>query len=173
MSAMLTRMAMATLAVVGLGCGDNDSSSGSGVDGDKQLSELSTGESRKLCRFQERTAKDALGTEAEYCTAYALFAVQSVPGCKADRDACIASEMYEDELANDWECESVDAEYFVRAGDPCTATVAELEACFKEDAARWNELHQYTCEQAARVEYPVDDPLACRMLAEKCPNVEI
>ena len=162
MNLRLGAIATAVLVAVGMtaGCSDGDSDGGSSVSGSKQLLELTAEENRDLCKFYERSYKNSLGSEVEYCTANALFGAQSVEACEANRDQCVESGEYDEYAEEDWACKSAGVGYFVSEGDECTATVAELEACIKEDGKQWNDLTKYTCDEAEQAEYPwAPDPL--------------
>lgn len=165
------------LACAALGCKADEPSIDSGVDGGKQADQLDPTEQAQLCEAATAYGEQVI-TEAELkrslCTAqaiaFALLQDGSVETCVLLRDGCLdapeettgGTEMCD--LGIDWA--------------NCTATVAEIEACYEEytkqsDAA----LGSLSCDKMA--EYKADPPSsespplgeACSRAKAKCPSV--
>lgn len=147
----------------------------SGLPPGKQADALTPAEQVQLCEAQDAHAQgliDDVQLEAAICTIYAIgFALaddQSVAACVRVRDACVAEPDAPGEgtcdLGIDW--------------TRCTATVAELEACYDEyGRASAAQLRSYSCDRMA--EYAVSPPsgdlpplgAACSRAQSECPSV--
>jgi hypothetical protein len=157
-------------------CGDDDGGS-SGVSGGKLLTDLSDDDNQKLCEYYEKLYKDSLGSEEQYCTAYALDDAWDEEECEDYKSECLEEGYYESDQIEDWGCDTRGLIEF-ETDDECTATVAEVEACLKEDVSRGRELTKYTCEDAERLSEEGEDDEgdtagpACEKVFTKCPGAE-
>ena len=142
-------------------------SSSSGVEASTQISALTDEQAQKLCAFDRDGYKAHLPGEAAYCTYFAANG-DDVARCEEDRDECIASDDYENELADTWDCDSAKAEdYNGGLEGECEATVGELEACLKADhGSRAGEMKAAKCGENA------DDDGGLSSLPEPCVHLE-
>jgi hypothetical protein len=154
-------------------CGGDGDANGagpktSGVDVGKQLTALSDDDARALCEFDRDSYKAALPDETAYCTYFAAYGDAEL--CEQDRDDCIADDEYENEVADDWECDSSRAEdYNGGLQGECTATVGDVEACLRADSRNRGEAMQAaTCEEYADEGDEALEP--CVTLRDKCPG---
>jgi hypothetical protein len=160
------------------GCGDGDGDGGSGssgVSGSLLLEELSDEQAQSLCRFYEQQYKASLGTEEQYCTFDAVWDPGSVEQCESYKAECFEYGDYGSDKQEDWECENSTLSDFVvdDVEGPCTATVAEFEACIKTQMEADRAFGaQASCQDESTYGQP-ETTEACLDLYEKCPNVEL
>lgn len=169
--------AAALLVTLALAACKSEPQLDSGLPPDKPASELSADEHTDLCEAY-LDYYDARVTPAEltrmFCTIGAIGDSIDQPDptakCAELRDACLA--MPEDELSDEARCDA--------DGDlaTCTATVAEVETCFRDMvAALERALDVITCDLAdpARVDDVPSDlqglPQSCMAIAELCPGL--
>lgn len=163
-------------SVIG-GCGDSGGGGGggaSGVSSGKLLTELTEKENKALCSSYEQQYKAAvLSSKEQYCTVIGIDHTGHVDDCEVVKQECIDGTDYEDELNEDWGC---DLQGLVsgKIEGPCTATVADVEACLREDVAREARIGtKYTCENAGDdIEEESGSDPACDQLFAKCPGAD-
>ncbi len=144
--------------------GDGDGGGGtSGVAGSKKLQELEAADIKKICEWERESYKDSLGSEEQYCLSFAVGPDEE--SCQEDLDECIASSDYEDELADDWECDDSTTEGL----EDCEATVAQYEACVRAiDKAEAELLSGLSCgDEEPEYELPAE----CDDVIEICPAI--
>lgn len=163
-------------AMAMLSCGDDDGASagmsGSGVNGSKNLKQLSDQDAQKVCSFVRDSYKASLTSERSYCLR------QTEPAlCEDELPDCMGSGDYEQELSDDWECDSTEASdlFHEEAADfDCSATVAEAEACIRDAHKDVRELYRNaTCDILDDVEDRATKPASCNALYKKCRGLEL
>lgn len=168
----LFSMAVVGAAVLVLGCGDDDKEQetgpkGTGIMADKQLASLSRTEVYKLCELERDSFKASVPTEKQYCF---RFEVESLRTCQSDLDACLASDWYEDELSDDWDCQNLALKDYLTPNGACSATIAQFEACEKERSKLLRDHYaQSRCDRDGTLQPPTRDAEACKTLALSCP----
>lgn len=161
------------------GCGEDDDSDAagggpSGVPGQKLLTELTKADNQKLCEYGvEQYRRLALASKEQYCTVVGIDTSGTEDSCEESKQDCIDGTDYEDELAYDGDCATRD---FVDEDieGPCTATVADVEACIREDAEREGAIGmKYTCADTDAVipEEQGEGP-ACAKVSANCPEAD-
>lgn len=147
------------------GCGSDDPpGKGSGVARDKQVSELSREETRKLClSLAEHMSVLRQAVERAGCITPNL----EDDSCEEERDRCLEQAKRMD-LTD--ECESAPED--MTGGKRCKASVGELEECFAtvaKEAVEYAE--EATCDKGFD-DLPVSAvPDVCKDIAAECDTV--
>jgi hypothetical protein len=116
---------------------------------------------------------ETLASEAQFCMAEALY--EGTPlDCENAKSLCIAGSYYEDELADDPSCAG-SPRLSERISGACSATVADLRACIREDAMREGSIgKKYDC-QVAGTYIPEWEGMGpdCTAMFNKCPGADL
>jgi hypothetical protein len=150
----------------------------SGVDATRAVHELRAQEAERFCTWslELELAVDA-ATVQEQCVYYA--ASDDVAACEQGRDRCVSD--YQAHVAARDPARLADeaalcvAFLALGAEQGCAATIAELEACVREDAAAVESaLSGLSCDNvldsALLDGAPAEDAAACVALADACPG---
>ncbi len=90
---------------------------------------------------------------------------------EADLEDCAAEEDYENELADDWDCESATVEDYSDDGEPCELEVGDYEACVTASNKEWGDFYgRASCDDPEFAEGP-ELPAACEKVVEQCPDL--
>ena len=164
--------------VAGAACSSTPTLS-SGVDGNKNLSEISTDEKKSLCEALTKTGLDFQESAKEGLCKFGGALAAAFAGGEAACDAavkmCTEAPATVSQTAAD--CEgSVDL-------SGCNATVEELETCYNETlgilADFYDELGGQSCGEllsssgSGPTGTPPAEPEACKTLKSKCPNAPL
>ncbi len=158
------------LLAAGSGCGgDSDGGGGSsGVTPSKPASEATDAEAKQLCEWVKDQVEGQTPSEQQLCTLAGASLTRTEADCKAFVTQCL--EQPDDAGPGDGEelsCEDVSKDDF---GDDCTATVGEIEACYRDLIAQQKKFFQDTsCADAGKLTEP-EDPASCKKLATSCPE---
>jgi hypothetical protein len=156
------------------GCGGEGGGAGpsaSGVSGHMLIIDIKDADAQALCKFERDRYTAGLPDEKAYCTFFSHEG-DDTERCEMYRDECIAADDYENELADDWECDGVTAEEYTDDVDPknCKATVADYEACIKQATdLRLAAMKAASCD-ALGGDSEDGQATACIELEQKCPS---
>lgn len=166
------------MGLVLTGCGgDGGGGLDTGIEGDRQLDDLSDEEAQQACRELESyllTSIDPDEIQRATCTATGIASENTVPGttCEAVVDDCTAEPA--DPLDLDFDCDSATADPL----STCQATVAELEACITEMTGNLDAtFSELTCDiaddpdwstQLEEITADLQSP-SCEQLEDDCP----
>ena len=98
--------------------------------------------------------------------------------CETSKQDCLDHDDYADDVNEDWGCEEGGLLDDEEIEDECTATVAEVEACLREDVGRESNLgKKYTCDDVETLSEQEEDESdtlgpACEKVFEKCPDAD-
>lgn len=181
MKPTVTSLCAAALALV-TSCGGGSDDGGNfstGLDGSKQVSDLSDSDFKKVCDAEEKWASSVLSEQEAkefgcQLTAFATAAFAGAGGdaaqlkmaCKAAYDACLKQPPPSSMMPSTMKMCNKPAN--------CTATVAEIEACYTDSAASLEMLKQaLTCDALANTSMPpaIQEPASCKTLDMKCPGL--
>lgn len=149
----------------------------SGVDGSKPASMLTDAEAQSLCNAAIDATNDfASAHKAGFCkfqggiagAIAGAFGGDANAACEMAVDTCEA----EDEAVMETQCD-------VRRSD-CTATVAEIEACFNESLSAlegiFNEIEALSCSELLQSDgggTSYDQPAPCDAVQSKCSGLDL
>lgn len=158
-------------------CGDDDRSGSGGhtnVPAHKSIGELTDEEATSLCKATEAAYKRKVSAQDQKnftCTMVGVMfggmmgGEDPVAGCEMYRTQCLESDEEFEEEAED-SCE-LDAR-----AESCEVTVAEYQACINARVDAIGQLAStISCEMATDPEGIMDEPQACKVLEEKCPEL--
>lgn len=164
--AIRASLCLAALALVH--CGDDEKKGGgtSGLNGGMLLVDMTPADARKLCEFERDLYKSGL-SERAYCfrSGYPLDG-----SCEADLEECIASDDFENEVEDDWECESATLEDYVE-GEDCQATIADYEACVRADERLQKGYYEKSSCDAPESYEGTEVVSECTALLDKCFDI--
>lgn len=159
-----------------------------GVPASKALSELSEEEQASFCTYLGDTFEEMIGGDA-FKESMCLTMSASFAGFEADNEedqVAACEENYEECMAEEEEPQDFDSDEICPSADElagCTATMAEVDACYKamiasqkEEAAKAT---QYTCSELiidGKMEELQGDensgpPEECQAIQESCPAI--
>jgi hypothetical protein len=155
---MKTKIVMTIMLLALSSCGSNES----GVDGEKVLTELSEDERVLLC---ESTLSGSFHDDSSKYICYG-FNLAEGDMCETDAAACVSAFRERDEQ----DCNEQDL--LVRG--QCTATVAEVEACYSEIRGTFKDfadgLNCSNFRERFEDSDSLQDSVSCMHLEEKCPQ---
>jgi hypothetical protein len=167
-------LVVAMLGLVACDDGGDDSGGGgggsfnTGVDGSKQVGQLTDEEANQVCRASDAYGSDLL-TKEQSCVFGALLFAQDTAGCEEFAQMCREAPEEPDEP--DACDEGLPPEV-----EGCTATVDEFEACTEASANQLrNTVAGLSCADAGNAEalqaaFNATPPAACTNIQMKCPN---
>lgn len=153
------------LALVLPACGGGG---GSGVDGDKELGELSQEEVVEFCEWSlDLVSRDDTIRFGCYLAALALSGGDAEQ-CQEIADQCIEEEAAEPDEPSEEVC--AEAEGF----PPCAAelTVDQLESCSEDSADQLHDVAEdISCDGAVEDFEDIESPGSCDVIEEACPDL--
>lgn len=164
-----------TVSVLGLlvaatGCGDSDggASKSSGVPASKPAAEVTDSEAVELCEWIQEQGATIDPSEEEACTYVASSIAQNEADCKAFVQQCLDAPQEEPAPDDEEDCSTASASDL--GGGTCTATVGEVESCFRDIiAAQKDAFDSASCAKAGMAAEPAM-PASCTKLQTTCPG---
>lgn len=172
MRILLTSASVLWLCTSLMGCGSDDGDDNlGGVDGNKELSEITTSEYEAMCEDLRSKMVDELTVE-RLCTVLGAAYTDTESACNGVKEECMDDpppqfEEIQDQIAGEDDC--FEGDY-----STCSATVAQASSCANEIVGRlgaW--IGNVSCAQADEIDEDYfddnpfgDTPAQCEPIAE-------
>jgi hypothetical protein len=155
--------------MVSASCGSDGDGGGSGLPSDGIAKDLPEEDARALCMWLEDTVNGFQPSNTQLCTASIALQTMSEAECDAAVPDCVEFLDMSQTEPDDFECETAMQE---ELGD-CTATVGEIEACYRAAIdVQKKFVADTSCADAGKATQPMV-PASCAALETKCPDLAI
>ncbi len=164
-------VSLATLFFVMAACGgDGDGSGGSsGLPKGDVAQDLPDDDAKELCMWLQDLINGFQPSDEQFCEASAALQSGTKDECEALIPQCLMFIGETEDEPEDFDCEMAMSSEL----DDCTATVGEIEDCYRDTINLQESFIEGTsCADAGKVTEP-STPSSCAVLKTKCPGLAV